>query len=309
VTRAAAALALVALVGGAGCVRIIHDGSTTCDGSGGDGGATPSPVHAQALFVVDLDRASANLVGSYAGLIDGLRSALAERLVIVDQVAVLPIYGGVTGMPALVYGDPGGGDLAAVLGPTANGGLFDHPLPGVTAEQYNLATIAPHLDTATLPPELTNGESRPFFSPPTDLFLVVTIHPTRRLCAESDSACTIGGVAPVDVFSAAAGDGTAAWLKLPGGSYPRARIYQVFLTTSEGESAAAFQQRCGGLPGFPKTLLDVIAPSPASYYGDLATGLSAEGWHAERLDLCEAFAAGGEELLRGLAGRIALAGH
>jgi hypothetical protein len=266
------------------------------------------PAHAQALYALGLGRSAANLAGPYADIVGQINAALATSGVVVDRYAVLPQYGSITGAPALVWGNPSmGGELSAALTAAATSGSFDAPIAGVTAEQFNLATLAAGLDTATLPPELTNGSSAPFFAPPNDVFLVVTIQPDKRLCADTDPACAVNGAAPVTAFSAAAADGTAAWLRFPAGSYPQKHVYQAFIATGENETTAQFQAKCSGVPGFPKALLDVMEPSPVPYYTDLATGLTAAGWAAEEIDLCDLLGANGSSLVKSLAGHVAQA--
>ncbi len=300
------ALLAVALLAG-GCFRVIHEHD--CD-AGVVPPIIPPPAHAQLLFVLDLQRGGANLIAPLSVALTRLQGELAAGDVIVDQFAVLPLYGGIDGTPRLVYGYPSmtNGDPTAALIAATQSGNYDAPLPNVTAEQYNL-TLAAQLDVATLPPEQTNGNGAPFFATPVDEFIVVLVQPTARLCALTDPKCAIAGQSPVDWFSATASDGTAAWIKVPGGSYLPKRTYQVFLTTSEGESPADFADRCSKVPGFPVGLLDVMAPSPVKYYTDLATGLQQKGWHAEQIDLCAAFGAAQPSLFEALGKRIGLAAH
>jgi hypothetical protein len=300
-------LLLALALAGAGCVRVVH--VYECDGGTTEGGPPP-PIHVQALVAINLGRASTNLVGPFSSIVDHLGAALTTANIVLDQYAVVPLYGSATGAPELLYGYPasGAGELSSVLQPPTLSGDYDQPIAGVTAEQYNPYTIGGRLDTATLPPELTDGSTTPFFNAPADLFLFVTIQPSRRLCDEADPACAIGGADPVAAFSAVDGSGNAQWLKLPGGAYPAKRVYQVAFDTKEGETPAEFQARCGAIPGFPKALLDVMEPSPTTYYGDLAKGLGGQGMHAEQLDLCEALGAGGAAQLVDFAGRVAQAG-
>jgi hypothetical protein len=285
------------------CVKVIHD--EVCDAGGIVVGGGGEPAHAQALIVLNLERSAANLTGTYASILAQLNGDLQGLGVVVDEWAVLPLYGAVTTSPALIYGFPStGGDLATALSLAALSGHFDKPIAGATAEQYNLADLAQHLDTATLPPELTGGESKAFFSPPKDLFFIVTIQTAQRTCADTDPACAVSGQSPNDVFTATDSDGNAAWLKLPGGSPKPGRIYQAFIATSEQEAADAFANRCKMLPGFPATLLDVLQPSPVPYYVDLQNTLAQKGWPGERIDLCEAVSAMGTMRLKDLATHI-----
>lgn len=299
-----AAAAALAVAGG--CVRVERR-------DGPDGGPPPPSTarHAQLLAVLDLNRASANLIGSYLTILGELSAHLGENGVVVDQAAVLAQYGGIAGVPALVWGttDVAGSSTQAdaVLRAATISGRYDAPVVSSSAEEYNLATVARRLDTATLPPGQTGGGSRPFFSPPEDLFIVLVVHPTRRLCTPGAPGCAIGGVAPADLFSSTRGDGTAAWLKLPQGAYPAGRVVQAFITTSEGESEDAFYARCSAVANFPLLLLDDLEPSPVSYYVELANLLRARGILAETLDLCDALGSEGDLLIKDLAQTIVAA--
>jgi hypothetical protein len=308
----------VALLWASGaCIKVVHDhdcdggasgvGGTTTSGTTGGVIGPPQIFHAQALYVVNLSRSAANLAGTYADLITQLNAALAARNLTVDQYAVLPLYGGVNNAPQLIYGDPSAtaGDLSATLGGATLSGLYDTPLG--SAEQLNLYTLTRSLDQATLPPPDTGGQSPTFFSPPVDLFLVVTLQSAKRLCADGDVACQLQGASPLDAFSATDGSGNASWLTLTGGAYPSARTYQLFIDTGEQQSFADLQARCSAMPGFPKTLLDALQPSDVPYYGDLSTGLSMRGWHAETIDFCDAIASGGAQKLHDVASRVAAA--
>src|SRR5262249_38325087 len=150
------------LYASAACIKVVHDHecdagtiiATTGNGGTNGNGGPPVVYHAQVLYVVNLGRSAANLAGTYADLIQQLNAALSARNLLVDQYAVLPLYGGSNNAPQLVYGDPSqtAGDLSAALSQATLSGLYDLPLSGVTAEQYNLATLAATLDQATLPP-------------------------------------------------------------------------------------------------------------------------------------------------------------
>jgi hypothetical protein len=310
--HAAAALALLYVSGA--CIKVVHDhdcdagtpiGGTTSGTTGGVG--LPPVFHAQALYVVNLSRSAANLAGTYADLITQLNAYLETRYLIVDQFAVLPLYGGVDNAPRLVYGSPSltSGDLYAALSDATLSGLYDTPLG--SAEQHNLYTLAGTLDQATLPPPDTGGRSPTFYSPPADLFLVVTLQSAKRLCADGDAACQLAGASPLDAFTSTDNNGAAAWLKLNGGSYPSSRVYQLFVTTGEEESFSQLQARCSTMPGFPKTLLDALQPSDVPYYGELSGGLTMRGWHAQQIDFCDAIASGGTQKLRDAAQAIAAA--
>lgn len=311
--------ALATLAGGATCLRVIHDTNTIIiipdlamrppDLAMPPPDMTPD-IHAQALYVVNLSRASGNLAQAYAATILGLHSLLAARHVLVDEWAVLPSSNADGRRPAFVFGGsnsilaPDVQGLDAALAKAAASGAYDPPAAGVVAEQAPLADIAKRLGSATLPPELNGGNSAPAFSTAHEIFIVVTIQPTRRRCALSDTNCLLDGADPVAFFTKEGAFGSADWLHFQAGSVPRANIRHLFITTREGESPADFALRCGAVPGFPRTLLDVMEPSPAAYYQPLAEKLAAAGTEAYAADLCDLLGSSGRPLLKAQAERI-----
>jgi hypothetical protein len=82
-------------------------------------------------------------------------------------------------------------------------------------------------------------------------------------------------------------------------------VYFVDIVTSENESTTQFQARCSAVPGFSRTLLDVIAPSPFVYYDDFKSQATTRGLLAQKIDLCDALGDPGTSQLRSVAGAIA----
>src|SRR5262249_53706138 len=159
-------------------------------------------------------------------------------------------------------------NLFDTLRAASDSGLYEPPPAGTQPEQRNLQQLGANLGQLTIPPPLVGGDSIPLYGPPTDAFVVVTVHSTPRLCPLGDASCQLGGSSPLDYFAAMRGDGTAAWIQPIGASpgVPARRVIFVEIVTSEGESTQQFQTRCAAVPGFSRTLLDVIEPSPVVYY-------------------------------------------
>jgi hypothetical protein len=201
--------------------------------------------------------------------------------------------------------------LSDTLVAAANSGLYEPPAAGAEPEQTNLMQLGANLAALTIPPELVAGESIPLYGTAPDAFVVVTVHSTARLCGLTDGACRLAGMSPVEYFAQTRTDGSAAWLQAIGGAtgVPLSRVIFVDIVTSEGEAPAAFQARCAGVPGFSRTLLDVLAPSATIYYGEFVTQASAHNMLAEKIDLCDALGDSGADLMnqvaRDIAARIA----
>jgi hypothetical protein len=281
-------------------------------GSGGSGGGGPV-AHVQMLWQFNLPRTAVNLAPYYGRFHDGLISALTDEHIAVDQTGVAAQYG-----PAqLVWGASDRAQptqmLSDTLAAAANSGQFEPPTAGSQPEQQNLQQLGQNLSQLTIPPQLVGGDSIPLYGTARDAFIVVTVHSTRRMCALGDAGCQLGGTGPVAYFAATRGDGTAQWLQAIGGA-PGVQVNRVMfvdIVTSEAETTAAFDARCSAVPGFSRTLLDVIEPSPVVYYGDFATQAGAQGMVARKIDLCDALGDSGTSLLRTVAVDIAtrIAGH
>jgi hypothetical protein len=289
--------------GGAGGSGGIITGGPT--GSGGSGGGGPI-AHVQMLWQFNLPRTAANLAPYYARFHDNLINDLTDAHIAVDSTGVAPQYGAVQ----LIWGSSSRAQPSQTLLDTltmaASSGAYEPPTAGSEAEQINLQQLGANLSQLTIPPQLVNGDSIPLYGPAVDGFIVVTVHSTARLCALGDAGCQLGGSQPVDFFTAVRSDGTASWLQQISSSpgIPMDKVFYVDIVTSEGESTTAFQSRCSNVPGFSRTLLDVIAPSPVIYYNDFKTQATARGLLVEEIDMCDALGDPSISLLRSAAGAI-----
>lgn len=314
------------LLAGSCTVVVPGPGSGPGPGGGPDGDYTPpppKPVEADLLFVINLDQSSANMAPHYAGEFDtpGIADSLIEGLsligVNVTHWAVIPAYppagggirlldGGGPGfsVPMIIQpgpGAPGGApdgaaapsntsvtttDVATQLQLLAATGNYDGP--GSVSEAEGIVPVGQALDDAHLPPELGGIDGQAFFDRPRNLFVVVYLQPLARRCNLTDPQCQIGGRSPADIFTASAPDGTASWLHYASGGMPVQQIVHVAIATTEGESPDGFIQRCSGVNGFPKALLDVMEPSPTSYFKPLLAALNAANpGTGQSADLCD----------------------
>ena len=291
--------------GGSGGSGGVITGGSGGSGTGGSGGGGPI-AHVQMLWQFNLPRTAANLAPYYSRFHDNLIADLTDAHIAVDSTGVAPQYGAVQ----LIWGSSSRAqpsqNLQDTLSMAASSGQFEPPAAGSEAEQINLQQLGANLSQLTIPPQLVNGDSIPLYGPAVDGFIVVTVHSTARLCALGDSGCQLGGSQPVDFFTAVRSDGTASWLQQISASpgYPMDKVFYVDIVTSEGESTTAFQTRCSAVPGFSRTLLDVIAPSPVVYYNDFKTQASARGLLVDEIDMCDALGDPSISLLRSAAGAI-----
>jgi hypothetical protein len=272
----------------------------------------PKPLEASLLFVVNLHRSSANLSAQYASIMLGLAGYLQSVGLQIDNLGVISTYADQFG-PRLLLGrqagapPPGSQSLAAALAVASASGAVDYTtllpfiagslgnisdgdLPvalnllassgsfdgdGETSEAKNLIAFGGAADVQALPPELGGIDRSAFFDRPRDLFIVVYLQPLPRRCAIGTDACQIDGRAPADLLEQTDADGGLTWLKFAGGSIRPEQVVHLAIATSEGESLDAFRARCGAVPGFPRNLFDVIAPSPNGYFTPLMASIDA----------------------------------
>jgi hypothetical protein len=269
------------------------------------GGAPP--LHLQLLMTVNLPRSAVNLAPSYSDLHDALVAGFATNGAVVDEEAAAPLYR----EARLLWGQSESVhptvDLAGTLRAAADSGRFESPAPGSAPEQLVLAQLGATLPELTVPPELVGGQSAPLWGPPLDGLVVVTVHSTRRLCALDDAGCVLAGQAPPDFFAGVRPDGTVGWLAPPGGGagFALARVVFLDIVTGEDETPSDFRARCAAVPGFSRTLLDDMEPSPPIYYRALATALGGRSVLVLSVDLCEALGTAGPGKLAAVTATIA----
>ena len=341
----------------AGAVAAITVGCTVVAPGGKDGGTKfipipirpdalpqPKPLEASVLFVVNLQRSSANLATPYANVMIGLTAYLQSLGLSVEHMGVIPTYAdafgprlllgrtqAATGTPSLTLlaalaaaADAGVTDYAALIPFIAGalGNITDMDLPialkllassgrfdgaGEPSEPKNLIGFGRGLGFEALPAEAGGISRSALFDRPRDLFLVVYLQPLDRHCALASDGCRIEGRALSDVLLETNPSGGAAWLSFADGSSIRPeQVLHVAIATAEGESVDAFRTRCGAVPGFPRAAFDVIEPGANSYFGPLLSGLNAtHPGTGHQGDFCELIGTSPESAIKKLGNNVA----
>jgi hypothetical protein len=308
----------------------------------------PPPLQASVLFVANLQRSSTNLAGQYASIMTEFLGDLPGSLVVANM-GLIATYGDEFG-PRLLLGrsaasqqSPSTLALLGLLSQEADAGVTDYnsllPLIGgtlgniddsdlqpalqllaasgnfdgdnVTCEAQNLIAFGQGLNSFALPPELGGIDRSAFFDSPHDLFIVVYLQPLARRCQLPSDACNFDGRSPTDIFLDTDSYGGASWLSFTSGSISPAKIVQVAIATSEGESESAFVTRCQMIPGFPQNDFDVIGPSPNAYFTPLMAALNAANpGTGQSGDFCTLIGTKADTTMRSLASSVAsLATH
>ena len=283
----------------------------------------PKPLEASVLVVANLERSSANLAERYAKVMLGLGAYLESvglKLVNMGLIATYPDhYGprlllgrraGQTPNPTLALlleqarisniqdydrllplivgalGNISDEDLPIALKLLASSGNFDGD--GETSEAKNVIGFGRGINAESLSPALGGIDRSALFDEPRDLFIVLYLQPLPRRCAMDSTACLVDGRRPSDIFVEKGANDTATWLKFAGPGINVGQVLHVAVATSEGENLDAFRTRCGEVPGFPRTLFDVMAPSSNSYFGPLSAELNAVNRGTGNMgDFCE----------------------
>lgn len=286
----------------------------------------PKPLQASVLYVANLQKSSANLAQKYADTIIGLAAFWQSAGLSIANMGLISTYADQFG-PRLLLGrsaaagqPPSSLALVAALASAADAGITDYQtlLPliapmlgniddadvapalqllaasgnfdgdGQTSEAKNLIDFGRNLNSASLPPELGGIDRSAFFALPHDLFIIVYLQPLPRRCALGTSACNVDGRSPKDIFLDTNADGTVSWLAFSNGGILPEQVVHVSIATSENESESTFSTRCGALPGFPRNLLDVMAPSQNAFFTPLMNALNAaHPGTGHAADLCE----------------------
>ena len=307
----------------------------------------PKPLEASVLYVVDLQRSSANLSEKYAGIMIGFAGYLQSIGLQIDSMGVISTYADQFG-PRLLLGrtqaspPSSSAPLLAVLAGAADAGVSDYarllpylggtlanisdgdlPLAlqllassgnfdgeGEASEAKNVIELGRGINVAGLPPQLGGIDRSALFDRPHDLFIVVYIQPLPRRCALGTDACLVEGRSPADILTERGADGGAAWLAFASGSIPLEQVVQVAVATSEGESIDAFRARCAAVAGFPSNLFDIVAPSSNAYFAPLMGALNAAARGTGHVgDFCELVGTTPEDAIKALGNAVAAVAH
>jgi hypothetical protein len=303
----------------------------------------PKPLEASVLYVVNLQRSSANLAEPYANIMIGFAGYLQSLGLSLSHMGVIPTYAdefgprlllgrtqaaggtpsitllaalaaaadaGVTDYASLIpfiagaLGNISDADLAIALKLLASSGRFDGDEE--TSEPKNLVGFGRGLDIAPLPAELGGISRSALFDRPRDLFLIVYLQPLDRHCALGSAACQIDGRSLPDALTETNADGGLAWLRFSEGSLRPEQVVHVAIATKEGETVDAFRKRCGAVPGFPLNLFDVMAPASNAYFTPLMLALNAAHRGTGHIgDFCELIGSSPQDAIKKLGNSVA----
>jgi hypothetical protein len=251
------------------------------------------------LWLVRIDRGTANLAASYATLIRGMTAQLAAEGFDVRVTGVASLY------ESRLYWARSGKDLPAselqtLLESAANSSSGVAPRVCSTAA---LADMGGRLSWMTVSaPDYSTPSGGTPFSPRLGALLVVMLDHGARPSGYGASDCGTGSMDPAGWFGGSRSP--TFWLNRSTSTWnlPRAQTRFLFISTSETESYEQMRARCAAMSAFPRTALDAISPSPIVFYAPFAIGLdNYQGNLGFQEDLCAAVAGDWSAYSRGFA--------
>jgi hypothetical protein len=284
------------------------DGGTGGVKDGGSTEPTPTPFPGSGLngysgtgvlWLVRIDRGTANLAASYATLIQGMTAQLAAEGFDVRVTGVASLY------ESRLYWSKAGKDLSTSELRTLleNAATSVGTAPGVCSTAA-LADVGGRLTSVPVMPPYASGPSSTMpFKSPLGALLVVMLDHGARPSGYGASDCGTGTTDPAGWFGGSRSPTiwlnratTGAW------NLPRSQTRFLFVSTSESETYEQMRARCAAMSSFPRTGLDAISPSARSFYAPFTIGLeSYQDGLGTQEDLCNAVAGDWAGLSRGLA--------
>jgi hypothetical protein len=230
------------------------------------------------LWLVRIDRGSANLADSIQTLVQRTTAALRGAGLSPRGIAVLSLYGGdVIWATTDARTAPLNTIAAALRGRAA----LDNPAPAGCATSALLG-VGRQLSYL--------GVNAPFAVRPGALLVGLVDHGARPA-----SLASCGD--PVQLAAE-----TACWASFNGTVLHRAQFRFGFFATPETGTTATMQASCLAVPGFPVETLDALEPSSVTYYDPLTAWLDrSQPDLATRFDLCRAFGSDAPAQLGGFA--------
>ncbi|WNG20976.1 hypothetical protein [Cystobacter fuscus] len=242
------------------------------------------------LWLVRIDRSTANLAASYGSLIETMTQQLKAQGFDIRRTAVGSLY-----EPRLFSGNesatPSAASVQSLLESAAN---YNGTAPTGCSSQY-LLSLGVRLSEAQAP-----SGSRPFADPLSALLVVMIDHGSHP--QDYGPGCDPAAMTPAKRFATGPGwlnigsPATSAW------SLPRAQTRFLFVSTSENESYTQLRERCASMSTFPRIGLDAISPSEHPFYEPFSAELSTfQPGLGTRIDLCQAVARDWAGFSRGFA--------
>jgi hypothetical protein len=268
-------------------------GNATFPGSGTNGDPGTGVI-----WLVRIDRGTANLAASYATLIQTMTQQLAAQGFDIRTTAVGSLY-----EPRLYWSGAGKtvpvANLQSLLANAASQGSGEAPS---TCSSTSLLSIGARLDRVeVVPPDGSHSGLRPFEAPRSTLLVVMLDHGVRPVGHDSPG-CNWNGFSPAQRFGN--GRDVTQWLNqnAPSWNLPRARTRFLFVSTPENESYSQLRERCAAMSTFPRIALDALNPSVIPFYGPFSSGLNAfQPGLGTQVDLCQAVARDWPGFSRGFA--------
>jgi hypothetical protein len=232
------------------------------------------------LWLVRIDRGTANLAASYAPLVRNLNDQLASQGFDVRTTSVGSLY-----TSQLLWSSSGKDVNTSSVQAALESAAKTASTPPSTCSTAVLASMGRELNMTPVP---TGGF--PFSTPRSALLVVILDHGTRPMGA-SASACGAEGQLPADWFGGERA--RTRWLNTASGGWnlPRSQTRFLFISTPENETYAQMRERCAAMSAFPRTGLDALSPSSVPFYESFNEGLGRyQTGLGSRKDLCQAVA-------------------
>lgn len=240
----------------------LPDGGYPGSGKNGDPGT-------YVLYLLRLNRGTANLAPAYEHTVNTISVALTDAGIGVRTVAVAAMNDGrLLWAKGRVDNPPT--NLASVLSfHAARTSGETSPCP-----TYGVSSLGANITNAQLvyPPELSGGfyPTRNPFLPKPGALLVVFLDSDERFASLMSTSCQLQGANPVDHLG---GSDLAGWLAYPGALRRRQTRFAAF-HTPERTTVEAMRAQCLAVPDFPQSAVDLISPSSVDFFPQFEDGMN-----------------------------------
>lgn len=247
------------------------------------------------LWMVRIDRSTALLAESYAGIILATRKTFrdsggqAYRLVVASLVSGKVIWMETENEPSKVT-------LAEALKAQAlqdEGTVFPCPLTALARMGSDFSNV-----------RFRPGEGEDYFPmayPTSTAFFVGIIDGGPREFSMNDQACRIEQSRPSDFFGAKTPVDWARWSWWTNYRIPRLATRFLVIHSEEGVDSVTLRKRCREIENFPARMLDALVGAKTFFYRDFVSEMNTfEPEVASSIDLCQALVSDPEALTRGV---------
>lgn len=245
------------------------------------------------LWLVRIERGTANLASAYESLISDMTFQLATSGVQIRTIAVASLHDGRILWAQGEHLPVPPTSLAQTLRHHASqsSGAVENCTTDALAAMGRVLSAAQveypdALYDSEMPPDPRLQSGRVFTSAP-GAFLVGVIDHLARPLAPSAPGCLHDGSDPATHF---AGSDPAKWLRTADGAgLPRTHTRFIWIGTSEGVTTESLRSSCLAQPHLPSGVLDSLEASPVPFFDPVTRDMNAHATGlATRVDLCEA---------------------